>query len=328
MNSFSYDNPIAITNDISLKFFNAGHILGSAFVQITLHGAHQKKKIVFSGDIGRGLNPILYPPDKLLEADILLVESTYGNRDVPVVDTGEVLAQEITQALEREGCILIPAFAVGRTQLLMYWIHKLMQEGKIPQVPVYVDSPMAINATEVYKLHSSYHRVGNDPSSDYSFCNFPGLQFIKDQDRSNDLNAVKKNAIIISASGMCTGGRILHHLYYRLPRKNDTVLFVGYQAMGTRGRRILNGESKIKIFGIQVAVESEVREIRGLSAHADRSEITSWLSGLTEAPKKTFVVHGEDEVAQQFSKHIENELGWSNVIVPNYLESFELFDNI
>ncbi|MDH5475338.1 MAG: MBL fold metallo-hydrolase [Cyclobacteriaceae bacterium] len=325
---FHYESVVAISNDISVQFHNAGHILGSAIAEIILHGNKQTKNIVFSGDLGRKDHPILFPPAVLKSADIVLVESTYGDRENRPEKTEELLADAINEALQNDGCVLIPSFAIGRTQLLMYYLQSLIENKKIPSVPVYVDSPMAINATEVYKTHQNYHKIEKEYPNDYTFCNFPELQFYRDQEASNSLNHIKKNAIIISASGMCTGGRILHHLYYRLTKENDTLLFVGYQAEGTRGRRILEGEESVKIFGLQVPVKCNVKEITGLSAHADRNELLDWLKALEEAPKKAFVVHGEAEAAKQFSRTIKRELGWSNVIVPSYMESFELFENI
>jgi len=328
LQTFHYESNVAITDSISIQFHNAAHILGSAIVEVILHGSQQNKKIVFSGDLGRKEHPLLFPPEPVKSADIILVESTYGNRENQPINTEEILAKEINEALAKEGCVLIPSFAVGRTQLLMYYLHQLIKTKKIPSVPVYVDSPMAINVTEVYKQNYRYHKIGKNGSGDYSFCNFPELQFYRDQEASNSLNHIKKNAIIISASGMCTGGRILHHLYYRLANKNDTILFVGYQAEATRGRRILDGEESVKIFGIHVPIKCNVREITGLSAHADKSELIDWLGTFEEAPKKTFVVHGEEETAKQFSSTIQQELDWNNVIVPNYLESFTLFQGI
>ena len=328
LKSFHYESSVAITDSISVQFHNAAHILGSSFIELVLHGSNQTKKIVFSGDLGRQDHPLLFPPSTVNSADIVLIESTYGDRENQPEDTENSIAEVINETLENDGCVLIPSFAVGRTQLLMYYLQRLLEKGKIPNVPVYMDSPMAINATEVYKKHYEYHKIGKDNPGDYSFCNFPELNIIQDQEASNSLNHIKKNAIIISASGMCTGGRILHHLYYRLTKETDTVLFVGYQAEGTRGRRILEGEEHVKIFGIQVPVKCNVREIHGLSAHADKIELLDWLGTIKEPPKKTFIVHGEEKAAVNFSKTIQRSLGWSNVIVPSYLESFELFEGI
>jgi len=326
--SAHYESIISITDKISFQFHNAGHILGSAFVELILHGESQDKRIVFSGDLGRKDHPLLYPPEPIKNADILLVESTYGNRNNIHNDIKEELATSVLEALDKGGCILIPSFAVGRTQLLMYYLQQLIESKRIPSIPIYIDSPMAINATEIYKKHDDYHKLGKEASADYSFCDFPELHFYKDQEASNSLNNIKSNAIIISASGMCTGGRILHHLYNRLNRENDTLLFVGYQAIGTRGRKILEGEETVKIFGLQVPVKCQIKEITGLSAHADMSELLTWLSTSNEPPKRTFIVHGEEDSANDFKRTIQRELGWNNVTVPNYMESFELFKGI
>ena len=324
----SYDSELNIHPKIGVKFRNAGHILGASSVELTLHGDHQIKKIVFSGDLGRSEDPMLYPPEPVSNADILFIESTYGDRDNPINHPMDEFAEIINRAMEREGCLLIPAFSVGRTQLLMYYMKTLIEKGAIPDIPVYVDSPMAISVTKLHKKFFDYHKLDDfDVTNHHSVFDYKNIQYRRSQEESIQLNFVKKNAIIISASGMCTGGRIIHHLYNRLQNKNDTVLFVGYQAEGTRGRRLLDGEEKIKMFGYEIPVVCHIEKIEGLSAHADRSELLGWLKHFNDHPKNTFIVHGELKSSESFAETIRKEFGW-NVTVPKYKEAIELFRGI
>ena len=324
----SYDSELNIHPKIGVKFRNAGHILGASSVELTLHGDHQIKKIVFSGDLGRSEDPMLYPPEPVSDADILFIESTYGDRDNPINHPMDEFAEIINRAMEREGCLLIPAFSVGRTQLLMYYMKTLIEKGAIPDIPVYVDSPMAISVTKLHKKFFDYHKLDDfDVTNHHSVFDYKNIQYRRSQEESIQLNFVKKNAIIISASGMCTGGRIIHHLYNRLQNKNDTVLFVGYQTEGTRGRRLLDGEEKIKMFGYEIPVVCHIEKIEGLSAHADRSELLGWLKHFNDHPKNTFIVHGELKSSESFAETIRKEFGW-NVTVPKYKEAIELFRGI
>ncbi len=326
---YDYEQQISLQQNVSLTFHNAGHILGSAFAELSLTGDHQQKKIVFSGDLGGYDDPIMYEPKAISEADILLVESTYGNRINPKETVEEDLIQIVNEAYQQEGVIIVPAFAVGRTQTLIYYFNKLMASGAIPTLPIYVDSPMAISVTDLYERHSSMHKitVRKEKKKLISIFDTPNIHFCNTQESSKALNEIKKPSIIISASGMATGGRILHHLFHRLRRANDTVLFAGFQAAGSRGRRIIEGEKSIRIFGEDVPVNCYVREIKGLSAHADQSELMKWLSNFKRSPKMTFIMHGEIESATTFSKLIESKLGWKTAI-PEYLETVELFKGI
>jgi metallo-beta-lactamase family protein len=218
---------------------------------------------------------------------------------------------------------------VGRTQHLVYHFHKLMQENKIPRMPIYIDSPMAISVSNLYEQHPNLHRieVAHEGGSLVSIFDAPEVHFCNTPESSKALNAIKKPMILISASGMCTGGRILHHLYHRLPRENDTFLFVGYQAEGTRGRDLLEGAKTIKVFGEMVPVKCQVREVTGLSAHADQEELFRWLASFGAAPKMTFITHGELEAARTFADELAKRKGWRSFI-PVYLEAFELFRGI
>lgn len=327
--SFEFGETIILTEQIQIKFHYAGHILGASIVEVIVQGNHQTKHIVFSGDLGRQNDPILYPPEVIKKADILFVESTYGNRDCPISDVEPALARSINEARQRHGCILIPAFSVGRTQNMLMYIKDMMTEKLIPEMEVFMDSPMAIAATDIYRNHTADHKLTEEMmrEDDSFFTLSRNLILVQTREASIYLNNKKEGAIIISASGMMSGGRILHHLFNRLPRKNDTLLIVGYQADGTRGRRLVNGEKSIRIFGQDVPVNCHIEQIDGLSAHADMTELFDWLSGFEESPKMTFVVHGENESATYMAAKIRHSLGW-NATVPQYLESFELFDGI
>ncbi len=328
VDSVPFEKEVKLLSNLSLIFYNAGHILGSAIAELVLSGSGTKKKIVFSGDLGRYDDPIMYPPKAVTEADILLVESTYGDRLNPINQVETDLVKIINDAYQRDGVILVPAFAVGRTQLLIYYFHHLMEKKLIPTIPIYIDSPMAINVTDLYERHANQHKIKvvHDDGKLISIFDDVQIHFCLSAESSKALNDLKKSCIIISASGMATGGRILHHLYHRLRKESDTVLFAGYQAEGSRGRRILEGESTIKIFGEHVPVKCQVSVINGLSAHADQSELLRWLSNFQDSPKMTFITHGEIRSATTLSMKIE-EMGWKPII-PEYLESFELFNGL
>lgn len=327
LHSIDFEKEINLTDSIKISFYNAGHILGAAIVKMKIKGENQEKKIVFSGDLGRYHDPILNPPNRLPFADILLLESTYGNRKQTHHKPEEELGRAIRETYRNGGVSVIPAFAVGRTQLILYYLHLLQQKGKIPDIPIYVDSPMAIDVTKLYKRFNQYHKLGptiDDGSNPFLNKN---IHYYQSQESSVSLNAVRGDAIILSASGMATGGRILHHLYNRLPNEQDSFIFVGYQAEGTRGRRILDGEKSSQMYGIQVPIKAKTYYIEGLSAHADQEELIEWAEGFATKPKMTFLVHGEKEASETLSDMLRDELGW-NTIVPEYLESFVLFDGL
>lgn len=320
---------INLTENISFKYHYAGHILGAAFIEITFKGDTQTKKIVFSGDLGRYEDPVLYPPDQIpVDSDIVLVETTYGNRVKKLDHVNEHLANTINKTFENNGVVLIPAFSVGRTQLILWYLEDLIANKKIQEAPVYMDSPMAISATELYVDHIQHHKIKTEQFSSVTFRKFESLlHIVEEHSASVLLNEIKGPAIIISAAGMMNGGRIMHHLYHRLPNKNDCLLIVGFQAKGTRGEQILSGAETVSIFGQTVAVKCSVNYIEGMSAHADQEELTKWLSGVKDAPKRTFLIHGELESSQEFQAHIKKELGWESII-PNPFENFSLFEGI
>lgn len=320
-----FDYLQSIHPSVQLKYYRAGHILGAAIAELTINGDKQTKKIVFSGDLGRYIDPLHPQPTAIKDTDILFVESTYAAKTPVYNDLAETIAAKINQALEKGGCVLIPAFAVGRTQEILYFLKKLIQQNRISGVKVYVDSPMAISATNLYKKYLRDNFPGNFEFDE--LFEFEQLTYCSTQEHSMMLNEIKSKAIIISASGMGTGGRILHHLYHRLRKENDTVLFIGFQSEGTRGRKLLDGEKEISVFGEVVPVNCNVDQVEGFSAHANRDELHKWVSNFKEAPKMTFIVHGEMEGSIAFKEYLKKEKGW-NAMVPEYLESYKIFSGI
>lgn len=327
LKEFHYDETIDISDQIKLVFRNAGHLLGAAISELFIKGDNQTKKIVFSGDLGRSSDIMLNSPTPIQTADILFVESTYGDKANPHGDPAKELARIVNLTFDNGGVLLIPAFAVGRTQGLLYHLHLLMQDNLIPDVPVYIDSPMATSATYLYYKFPRYHKVKFNQSEFARQLETNMLVFVKNSKHSKTLNEIKRNAIIISSSGMMTGGRILHHMYHRLRNKQDTLLISGYQAEGTRGRRLVDREPIIRIFGEDVPVNCHIENMTGFSAHADRDELFAWLANFSDKPKLTFTVHGEDPTLSRYAQAIRDRMNW-NVIVPAYMESVELFSGI
>lgn len=319
-----YDHRFEI-GDFSIKMRDAGHILGSAFVIINWNEGEDKRQIVFSGDLGRPNRPILKDPSTIYETDYLLVESTYGSRLHDEGNPKEELARIIHDTVQRQGVLIIPSFAVGRTQDLLYILRELESEEKIPVLPVYVDSPMAIKATKIYSEHIENQDMEARLLTVQGIDLFKtgNLHYTSTSDESKKINDVKESCIIISASGMLTGGRILHHLINRLPNKRNTVLFIGYQADGTRGRALMNGRDKVKIHGEWVPAAAQIESISGFSAHADYHEILAWLSAMQTAPKMTYIVHGEPESSSNLQKLMLEKLHWPSTI-PDYLQSFNV----
>jgi len=322
----SYDETVPLNKFLSARFIPAGHILGSSFIEIQLVEPDRAPvKIVFSGDLGRYDEPILNDPEPETEADYLLVESTYGNRLHDRTGPKDRLAEIINATAERGGKIIIPAFAVGRMQLLVYYLRELEDEGRIPVLPVAVDSPMGVEATRLYSRHHEDHdldmqRVRNLERNPLATRNFT---LVQGRSGSKALNTQRGSAIIISASGMATGGRVLHHLAQWLPDPASTVIFAGYQAAGTRGRRLQDGEREVRIHGETVPVRAHIESVSSLSAHADADGIMRWLRGFKRPPRKTFVVHGEPDSASALRDRIVNELAW-DVVIPTYKNVVEL----
>jgi metallo-beta-lactamase family protein len=311
-----------ISPQFSVRPHDAGHILGATWLELTVTENGQQKVIVFSGDIGRYDQPILNDPEPPRSADFVLCESTYGDREHPAGSVLDELADVINRTAKRGGSVVIPAFAVDRTQLLMYYLRVLEDQKRIPSLPVFVDSPMAINVTEMYVRHRTDHDLRQQSSDDpLSVKNVHLTRTVEDSKKINDVVAP---CIIISASGMITGGRVLHHLAKRLPDSRSAVLLVGYQAEGSGGRALQNGAKFLSIHGEQVPVRAEVVELGQLSAHAGKSELLRWLSGFQTAPKQAFMIHGEPSGLTALRDAIVAQYRWPNVTIPNYLQSFDL----
>ena len=322
----SYNEEVRLSKLLKIRFIPAGHILGSSFVAADItERDHDPIRVLFSGDIGRYSEPILNDPAPVEEADYLLIESTYGNRLHEHADPKDRLAEIINATASRGGKVIIPAFAVGRTQLLVYYLRELEDEGRIPVLPVAVDSPMGVSVTKLYSKHGEDHdldmqalvKMKRNPLATRSF------SLVQGKDGSKTLGQQPGPAIIISASGMATGGRVLHHLARYLPDPASAVILVGYQAVGTRGRRMQEGEQEIKIHGQMVPVNARVESMGSLSAHADSGELLRWLQGFKRPPRTTFIVHGEPESAVALRDSIASQFGW-NVVIPTYKEVVEL----
>jgi metallo-beta-lactamase family protein len=311
--------------NLTLCYRDAGHILGSAFVDLRVTTENGERRILFSGDLGRPAQPILRDPHTVFGTDYLILESTYGDRLHGQTDKKTDLAQVINASYQRGGVLIIPSFAVGRTQEILFTIRELEEEQRIPIMPVFVDSPMAINATNVFMKNTHDHDLESKVAGlqGVDILKTADLRFAQTAEQSKAINNIKGKAIIISASGMVTGGRILHHLFNRLENPNNTILFIGYQAEGTRGRTILEGAETVKIHGQQIPIRARIENISGFSAHADYNEILAWLSNFNEAPRKIFIVHGEASQSKALRERIKSSFQWETV-VPEYLESFEL----
>jgi metallo-beta-lactamase family protein len=314
-----------ISPEFSVRTHDAGHILGSCWLELTITENGKQTVIVFSGDVGRYDQPILNDPTPPSRADFLLCESTYGDRDHPSGSVADALADAINRVAKRGGAVVIPSFAVGRTQTLMWYLRQLDEAKRIPQISVYVDSPMAISVTGIYAKHGEDHDLdftNAEQQGNKDPLNLREVKMTRTVDESKAINNVA-SCVIISASGMATGGRILHHLVQRLPDAKNAVLLVGYQGEGTNGRALQEGAQYLRIHGQEVKVNAEVVTIDQLSAHAGRSELLRWLSGFTAAPKQTFLVHGEPVALESFRAAVTNRLHWP-VTVPAYLQSFDL----
>jgi metallo-beta-lactamase family protein len=289
-------------------------------IKLTIEQGGETRTILFSGDVGRRNLPIMRDPTQFEQADYVLTESTYGDRTHDEVASipGE-LARIINETHQAGGNVIIPSFALERTQELLYHMNNLLKEDRIPHLVAFVDSPMAIKITDVFKKHPELYddatmaqvNAGDRP------CDFPGLTMSQTVDQSKSINHIKGTAIIIAGSGMCTGGRVKHHLKNNIDRPECTILFVGYQAFGTLGRQILEKPETVRIFGEEQPVRARIEKISGFSAHADREELCSWLSSIKAPPRKVFITHGEESVAKSFGEFLHGKLGW-NCVVPDY----------
>lgn len=312
-----FGKEITLNDTLSFSLSRAGHILGAASIKVS----NGHTSIVFSGDVGRLNDPIMKPPAQIQEADYLVLESTYGDRLHEEVNPLDQLEKIIIKTVERGGSVIIPSFAVGRAQSLMYYIHELKEVKRIRNVSVYLDSPMAINASNLLKQHCADHKLSPEKCADV--CD----DVIYTQTPEQSKGIYNKNngmpVIVISASGMATGGRILHHLKHFVTDERNTILFAGFQAAGTRGAQLIHGEKEIRIHGELHPVRAEILNLENISAHADYNEIISWLGHFRKAPQKTFLTHGEPEAASSLKFKIEDRLGW-RVEIPTYLQQVDL----
>ena len=313
----AYNHAKRLPSGISLRLRNNGHLLGSASVTLDING----RRLVASGDVGRYGTPLLNDPAPIEQADILLLEATYGDR-MRQTDSLDDLAAAIDEAAARGGVLLVPAFALGRTQDILHALVLLSREGCLPDWPIYVDSPMAIDATSIFLKHEDCHRPGLMLNGN-SILHPPNLTFARTQSDSRMINDIQSGAIIISASGMATGGRVLHHLRRVLPDSRHVVLFAGYQAPGTRGRALVDGAESIKMFGEHVPVRARVRHTDAFSAHADQAELLRWLRAFKRPPAMTYLVHAEPPAATVLTEKIRSDLGW-NVAPAEYGDTVDL----
>jgi len=311
----SFGNPVYLDDEFHFTLSRAGHILGASFIALS----DTQRTVTFSGDLGRYNDPIMKDPAELQHTDFLLVESTYGDRLHPKIDPLEEIGEIVRSTAAKGGSIIIPAFAVGRAQSVLYYLYHLKKSGSIPDLPVFLDSPMAISATKLLCQFHNEHRLPKGLCADV--CGV--ATYVNTVDDSKRLEQLRVPSVIISASGMATGGRILHHLKYFMGDPRNTILFTGFQAGGTRGDRMLKGETEIKIHGQFYSVKARVENLSSLSAHADYEGILKWLRGFKHPPKKTFITHGELAASVSLKEKIEKELGW-DVVIPRYLDSQEL----
>ncbi|HCZ13827.1 MAG TPA: MBL fold hydrolase [Candidatus Accumulibacter sp.] len=314
LNPVDYDLEIAPHPLVRCTFRDAGHILGSAIVEVWVGEGPRRRKIVFSGDLGQPARPLLRDPTPIFDADYLLVESTYGNRDHKSMEaTQDELVTAINDTIERKGGnVIIPAFAVGRTQDMLYLLAALTRQARIPKLSVFVDSPMATAATEITFKHmelldaETHALMGRHGGAQY----FRKLEFVEDVEESKALDRVTGGAVIISASGMCEAGRIKYHLRANLARRESTILITGFQAAGTFGRRLVDGAKRVRLLGEDIPVRADLYTLGGLSAHADRTALLAWLGHFHSKPRQVFVVHGEETVAKDFAADLKTQFDW------------------
>ncbi len=314
LRTIDFDTDLDVGPGISARFIPAGHLLGAAQVRVAV----ADRVVHFSGDVGRPNDPIMRPPRPLEPADILVCESTYGNRKHPQVNPEEELAAVINRVAGRGGVVVIPAFAVGRAQAIMLQIARLLGRGAIPDIPIFLNSPMAIDATDIYRHHHDEHHISDAECR----AMFNVAQRVRTVEESKALNVRQGPFVVVSASGMLTGGRVLHHVASFGPNPRNAIVLIGYQAGGTRGAALARGDASLRIFGRDVEIGAEVVKIDSMSGHADADEIMDWLGDIA-APQMTYVTHGEEGASDMLRFRIDHELGW-NVRVPEQLERVDL----
>jgi len=316
-----YGQAVRIGDGVEAAFYDAGHVLGSSMVRLRIEQNGEARTIIFSGDIGRRNKPILNDPTFFDEADYVIMESTYGDRLLePPQDAASQLAEAINTTAKRGGNIVIPSFALERSQELLYYLSKFRLEGRIPQLKVFVDSPMAVEVTGVFERHPELfdQEMKKLLRQQRSPFDFPGLNLVGTVDESKAINHMDGSVIIIAGSGMCTGGRIKHHLVNNISREESTILFVGYQAAGTLGRQIVDGAKRVRMLGQYYPVRAQITQLNGFSAHADRDGLVRWLSSLRKPPRRVFITHGELDASQHLAGLIKSR-GWET-LVPSYQE--------
>jgi metallo-beta-lactamase family protein len=317
-----YGQTVQIGDGVEATFYDAGHVLGSSMVRLKIEQNGEARTILFSGDVGRRNKPILNDPTFFEEADYVIVESTYGDRLLESPhDAANQLAEAINNTVKRGGNIVIPSFALERSQELLYYLNQFLLEGRIPHLLVFVDSPMAVEVTRVFERHpdlfdQEMRKLLHQQRSPFDF---PGLELAGTVEESKAINHIKGSAIIIAGSGMCTGGRIKHHLVNNISREESTILFVGYQAAGTLGRQIVDGAQRVRILGQHYPVKAKIEQLNGFSAHADRDGLVRWLSSLRRPPRRVFITHGELDASRHLAGLIGSRHGWE-ATVPSYQE--------
>ena len=325
--AINYDRPIRVLDGVTVTFRDAGHILGAAQVVLDIQENNRKFRYLFSGDVGRGGDEILRDPQPVENVDYLQIESTYGGREhSPKADAKELVHQLVCATLEKDGKVIIPAFSVGRTQDIVYELNQLTEEGKIPKVPIFVDSPLSVNATEIYRLHPECFNEATakflrEKANPFGMEN---LTYIREVAHSMKLNDMKEAAIIISASGMCEAGRIRHHLKNHIGKPENLVLFIGYCAEHTLGAQILAGQTPVNIFGEPHEVRARIASVDAFSGHADKNELKRYVENLTGDIKKVFVIHGEESQALAFAGILRSIKPNAEVIVPDYKQVVEI----
>jgi metallo-beta-lactamase family protein len=321
----NYGEPVPLGGGVEASFHDAGHVLGSAMLKLKIRQNGEQRMVIFSGDIGRWNKPMLHDPTLFNEADYVVVESTYGDRLLETLeDTAEEFAEIINATADKGGNIVIPSFALERSQELLYYLNRFQLEGRIPRLPVFVDSPMAVSITDVFEHHFELldKEMKQLLSQGKSPFDFPELELVRTTEESKALNHLTGSNIIIAGSGMCTGGRIKHHLVNNISREESTILFVGYQASGTLGRSIVDGAQTVRILGQHYPIRARIAQVHGFSAHADQNELIKWLSGFSSPPRRVFITHGELDASQNLARLV-GEKGWETLI-PAYRQQVTL----
>ena len=326
-----YEQQYPLWPGVTCTLYDAGHVLGSAIVALDFQSGNggAARRLVFTGDLGRANVPLLRDPTVLTAADILLIESTYGSRThVPIEESAGALKEIISRTSQRGGKVIIPAFAVERTQFLVYLLNNLYNQGELPDIPIYVDSPLAVNVTDIFRRHTDYFDaetqdvLGKDPDGD--IFGFKRLRYIRDVEESKKLHSLHGPGVIISASGMAEAGRIQHHLKNNIGDSRNTIVIVGWQAPNTLGRRLVEQAPVVRIFGVEYHREAEVVTLNGFSNHADEPGLLSWARGFTPSPARTFVVHGDPDAAAELATRLRQDLGFPEVLIPALHQTVEV----